>query len=35
MTTKERLKLFIKTQNMTVSEFEKAIKVSNGYVNSN
>lgn len=34
MTTKERLKLFIKTQNMTVSEFEKAIKVSNGYVNS-
>lgn len=34
MTTKERLKLFIKTQNLSVSEFEKSIKVSNGYVNS-
>ena len=34
MTTKERLKLFIQTQNLSVSEFEKSIKVSNGYVNS-
>ena len=34
MTTKERLKLFIQTQNLSISEFEKSIKVSNGYVNS-
>ena len=34
MTTKERLKLFIQTQNLSILEFEKSIKVSNGYVNS-
>ncbi len=34
MSVKERLKNFIKSQGMTISGFEKAIGVSNGYVNS-
>lgn len=34
MTTKERLKIFIKTLEIPVSRFEKQLNVSNGYVNS-
>ncbi|AUX17383.1 hypothetical protein [Flavobacterium columnare] len=34
MSVKNRLKDFIKSQNLTVSAFEKSINVSNGYVNS-
>lgn len=34
MTTKERLKIFIKTLKIPVSRFEKQLNVSNGYVNS-
>lgn len=34
MNVKERLKKYIKHQNITQSEFEKSINASNGYVNS-
>lgn len=34
MSVKDRLKIFIKEQNLTVSGFEEKIKASNGYVNS-
>ncbi|MDR0694694.1 MAG: helix-turn-helix transcriptional regulator [Prevotellaceae bacterium] len=34
MSVKERLKIFIKSENMRISEFEKSIVVGNGYVNS-
>ena len=34
MSVKNRLKLYLKHQNLTVKEFEKSINVSNGYVNS-
>lgn len=33
MSVKERLKKFIKSENLTVVQFEKSISVSNGYVN--
>lgn len=31
---KERLKKFIKSQNLKISDFEKSINASNGYINS-
>ena len=34
MTTKERLKKYIKYKNLTVISFEKSLNVSNGYVSS-
>lgn len=34
MSVKERLKKYIKSQNSTISHYEKLINVSNGYVNS-
>lgn len=34
MSVKERIKHFIKTKNITISEFEKSIDSSNGYINS-
>ena len=34
MSVNKRLKEFIKSQNMTISHYEKEISVSNGYVNS-
>ena len=34
MSTKERLKKYVKSQGLTISAFEKAINVSNGYINS-
>lgn len=34
MSTKERLKKFIKHEGLTISSFEKRINVSNGYVNN-
>jgi len=34
MNVKERLKIYINSLNMTVSEFEKSIFVSNGYINA-
>lgn len=34
MSVKERLKEFIKSQKMTITEFEVSINASNGYVNS-
>lgn len=34
MSVKERLRIFIKSQNLTVRAFEKLINVSNGYVSS-
>jgi len=34
MSVKERIKEFIKSENITISDFEKQIKVANGYVNS-
>lgn len=34
MSVKERIKEFIKNQNLTISEFENSIQASNGYVNS-
>jgi hypothetical protein len=34
MSVKERLKSFIKSENLSVSNFEKSISASNGYVNS-
>lgn len=34
MSVKERLKFFIKNQNLSVIDFEKSINSSNGYVNS-
>ncbi len=34
MSVKERVKIFAKSQNITIIAFEKSIKASNGYVNS-
>jgi len=34
MSVKERLKVFIKSENLSISAFENSISVSNGYVNS-
>lgn len=34
MSVKERIKIFVEYQKMTVSAFEKSINASNGYVNS-
>lgn len=34
MNVKERLKKFIKSQNLKISDFEKSINASNGYINS-
>lgn len=34
MSVKDRLKIFIDSQKITISAFEKSIKASNGYVNS-
>ncbi|MDR1729958.1 MAG: helix-turn-helix domain-containing protein [Prevotellaceae bacterium] len=34
MSVKERIKEFIKSKKMTISDFEKQINVANGYVNS-
>ncbi|WP_329805003.1 hypothetical protein [Flavobacterium facile] len=34
MSVKERLKIYIKYSNLSVSTFEKSINVSNGYVNN-
>ncbi|MGJ1329369.1 hypothetical protein [Sphingobacterium multivorum] len=34
MSVKERLKIFIKQENLNISDFERSIKASNGYVNS-
>jgi len=34
MNVKSRLKKFVESQNITISDFERSISVSNGYVNS-
>lgn len=34
MAVKERIKVYVKSQGMTISDFEKSILASNGYVNS-
>ena len=34
MSVKHRLKIFINSEKLTVSDFEKSINVANGYVNS-
>jgi hypothetical protein len=34
MSVKERIKIFCKNRGISISEFEKTIKASNGYVNS-
>ena len=34
MSVKQRIKYFIKSENMTVLDFERKIEVANGYVNS-
>lgn len=34
MNVKSRLKKFVESQKITISDFEKSINVSNGYVNS-
>jgi transcriptional regulator with XRE-family HTH domain len=34
MSVKKRIKIFIESQKMSISEFEKSISVGNGYINN-